>query len=336
MILVTGGTGLLGSHLLLELVKEHEEVVAVKRASSDLEEVKNVFSYYSKEAEELFQLIDWVDADLLNYPDVERLMIDIDQVYHCAATVSFQPRGRRQMINFNTQSTTNIVTACLETNVDKLVHVSSSSAIGRAFDGNPADESKIWARTKSTTGYSVSKFKSEMEVWRGMEEGLKAVIVNPTIILGPGFWNRGSSSMFNRVNSGLKYSTHGVTGYVGVQDVVSAMTQLMNSRISGERYILSSGDFSYKDIFEMIAVSLAKQTRFKSVSPSMLSYLSRIDAFLGFFSGVRRITSEHVRAAFSETRFSNAKIQETLGFKFTPIQKVIENVGRLYLTNHPE
>ena len=256
MILVTGGSGLLGSHLLLELVREHEEVVALKRPTSDLEEVKRVFSYYSGEADELFKLIDWVDADLLNYADVERVMIDIDQVYHCAATVSFQPRDRQWMIDYNTQSTANIVNACMATSVDKLLHVSSSSAIGRSPEGSPADESMIWAHTKSSTGYSVSKFKSEMEVWRGIEEGLKAVIVNPTIILGPGFWNRGSSSMFSRVAGGLKFATPGVTGYVGVQDVVSAMTQLMASDISGERFIVNSGDFSFRDVFEMMTVAL--------------------------------------------------------------------------------
>ena len=335
MILVTGGTGLLGSHLLLELVREHEEVVAVKRPSSDLEEVKRVFSYYSNEAEELFQLIDWVDADLFSYAEVERMMIDIDQVYHCAAMVSFQPGDRRKMIDFNTQGTANIVTACIETGVDKLLHVSSSSAIGKAHDGKPADESKIWARTKSSTGYSVSKFRSEMEVWRGMEEGLKAVIVNPTIIFGPGFWNRGSSSMISRVDGGLKYATPGVTGYVGVQDVVSAMTRLMESGISGERYIISSGDFSYKEVFEMIAVSLGKPTSLKSVTPATLRLLSRLDAVVGSFSGKRRITSEHVRAAFNESGYSNAKIREALGFEFTPIQEVIEKVSRMYRNDHP-
>ena len=153
MILVTGGTGLLGSHLLLELVREHEDVVALKRPSSNLNEVKRVFSYSSNEAGDLFKLIDWVDVDLMNYAEVERVMIDIDQVYHCAAMVSFQPRDRKKMIGFNTEITANIVNACIETGMARLLHVSSSSSIGKAPDGSPADESLIWTRNKTSTSY---------------------------------------------------------------------------------------------------------------------------------------------------------------------------------------
>ncbi|MCK5136478.1 MAG: NAD-dependent epimerase/dehydratase family protein [Bacteroidales bacterium] len=335
MILVTGGTGLLGSHLLLELVRKHEEVVALKRPSSGLEEVKRVFSYYSNEAEELFRLIDWVDADLMNYAEVERVMIDIDQVYHCAAMVSFRPRDRKKMINFNTECTTNIVNACIEMRVDKLLHVSSSSAIGKAPEGSPADESKIWARTKTSTSYSVSKFRSEMEVWRGIEEGLKAVIVNPTIILGPGFWDRGSSSMFGRVAGGMRYATPGVTGYVGVQDVVLAMTRLMASDVFGERYIVSSGDFSYREMLEMIAGALGKPRTLKPVSPSTLRFLSRVDAVAGFFTGKRRITGEQAKAAYHKARFSSQKVIEATGMEFTPVEKAIEHVAGYYRADHP-
>jgi len=335
MILVTGGTGLLGSHLLLELVREHEEVVAIKRPSSNLEEVKSVFSYYSNEADHLFKLIDWVDVDLLYQQDMERVMIDIEEVYHCAAMVSFQPRDRKSMIDFNVQSTTNVVNACLEAGVKKLVHVSSSSAIGRAPDGQPADESRIWARSKYSSGYAESKFKSEMEIWRGMEEGLNAVIVNPTIIFGSGFWDRGSSSMFSRVAGGLKYATPGVTGYVGVNDVVAAMTQLMASDILGERFILSAGDHSYQEVFETIGATLEVPRKLKQVSPAMLRSICRLDAFMGLFTGKRRITSEHLHSAFSMSYYSSKKIQETLGIEFTPVPQVIERVAQNYRQNHP-
>ncbi len=340
MILVTGGTGLLGSHLLLELVREHEEVVALTRPSSDLEEVKRVFSYYTNEAEAHFKLIDWVDIDLLNYADVERVMIDIDQVYHCAGMVSFQPGDRQRMIEFNTQCTANMVDACMAMNVDKMLHVSSSAAIGKAPSGSSATESMIWAKTKSSSGYSISKFQSEMEVWRGVEEGLKAVVVNPTIILGPGFWNRGSSSMFKRVAGGLKYASTGVTGYVGVHDVVSAMTALMDSKITGERFIVSSGDYSYRQVFEMIARALdpgANQgtINLKSVRPPVLRRLSRLDALVGLFGGKRRITSEHVQAAFHEAHFSNEKIREATGMTFTPVEQVIEAVAGYYRKDFP-
>lgn len=320
--------------MLYELLREHEEVVALKRPASNLDEVKRVFGYYTDEVDELFRRIDWVDADLLNQAEVERTLIDVDQVYHCAGMVSFQPRDRQKMIRFNTESTANVVSACLAKEGTKLLHVSSTSAIGRPPENTAATESMIWARSKTSTGYAESKFRSEMEVWRGMEEGLNAVIVNPSIILGAGFWERGSSSMFSRVAGGLKYAAPGITGYVGVQDVVSAMIRLMNSDISGERFILSEGDYSYRQMFETIGRSLGVQGELKQVSRSLMNKLVRMDAMAGFFTGKRRISSEHVRAAFSEVHFSSKKIRKALNLEFTPLEQVIEQVAGCYLKDH--
>jgi nucleoside-diphosphate-sugar epimerase len=188
----------------------------------------------------------------------------------------------------------------------------------------------IWARAKSNTGYSISKFKSEMEAWRGIEEGLNAIIVNPTIILGPGFWNRGSSAIFSRVDKGLRFATPGVTGYVGVQDVVTAMTRLMASEISGERFIVSAGDYSYKELLEMVAEAMGKPRQLKLVSSSTLRMLVRLDATFGFFTRRRRITSEQAKAAFNKASFSSQKLKDALGLKFTPVMEVIENVTEHY------
>ena len=334
MILVTGGTGLVGSHLLLELVREHEEVIAIKRPESDLGEVRKVFSYYSGETEELFRLIDWVDIDLLNYAMVERVMIDVDQVYHCAAMVSFHPRDARQLVEFNVRSTENIVNACLETGVERMLHVSSTAAIGRAPEGIPADESMIWTRSRTNTAYSYSKFKSEMEVWRAMEEGLKAVIINPATIFGPGFWKKGSSVMFGHVARGLRHATPGITGYLGIQDVVTAMISLMASTICGERYILVSENLSYARVMEMIAEAMGSPRKMKLVSPSVFNMLVRLDAVRGFFTGKRVVTSEHARAAFTQTAFSNEKIREAIGIDFMPVSEAISQVAAHYMKDH--
>jgi nucleoside-diphosphate-sugar epimerase len=341
MIIVTGGTGLLGSHLLYELVRQPGKVVALKRPSSDLEEVKRVFNYYSKESDELFERIVWVNLDLLNRFNLEHVLHDADRVYHCSAMVSFQPKDRKQMITYNVQSTANVVDACIGAGIKKLVHVSSSSAIGRPPEGMLADETRIWARSKSSSGYSISKFKSEMEVWRGIEEGLNAVIVNPSIILGAGFWNRGSSSMFRRIYKGLRYATPGVTGYVGVRDVVGTLIHLMNSDISGERFILNSENHSFLDIFRMIRAALweygsrpRNRRHFKTVSPSTLKLLARLDAFAGLITGKRSVTKDQVLSAFAEVRFSNAKIRKATGIEFTPIIEVIDAVAAQYVKDH--
>lgn len=351
MIVLTGGTGLLGSHLLVELSREGKEIMALKRPSSNLEEVKRVFGYYADgmtggesgtsgesgagvNAPDLFERIRWVDADLLNQAEMEEVLEGVDQVYHCAGMVSFQPRDRRRMLRFNTGSTACMVNACMASGVKKLVHVSSTSAIGRAPEGSPANESMIWSKTKTSTAYSESKFRSEMEVWRGIEEGLNAVIVNPSIILGAGFWKRGSSSMVDRVAKGLRYTTPGITGYVGVQDVVASMIRLMQSDISGERFIVSEGNYSLAGIFEMIGRALGMSPKLKQASPALLHKVVRLDAFASLLRGSRQITMEHARAAFEEVRFSSDKIREAIGMEFTPIEKVIEELAAHYREDH--
>jgi len=339
MILLTGGTGLLGSHLLLSLVREKNEVVALKRPSSNLDQVRQVFGYYAASADELdeqFARIRWIDVNLLNQVDMVHVMKGVQQVYHCAGMVSFQPRDRQKMIRFNTDSTTSVVSACLATGVKKLLHVSSTSAIGRPTEGSPATESLIWAHSKTSTGYALSKFRSEMEVWRGIEEGLNAVIVNPSIILGSGFWDRGSSSMFSRVAGGLKYAAPGITGYVGIHDVIGAMMRLMDSDISGERFILSEGNYSYQQMFGMIGQSLGKARDLKQVTPSLLKTLVRLDSIAALFRGSRQITSEHIRAAFGEVHFSSEKVKEAIGMEFTPLKQVIEEVAANYRSDFPQ
>jgi len=320
-----------GSHLLLELVREHEEVVAIKRPGANLDGVRQVFSFYSAEAGELFDLIDWVDLDMTNDAEVERAMIDVDRVYHCAAMISFHPREMRKMLAFNVKSTESLVNACLETGIERMVHVSSVATIGHAQEDFPSDETMIWARGRGSTTYSVSKFKAEMEVWRGIEEGLKAVIVNPAVILGPGFWKSGSPSLFRRVARGLKFSTPGMTGYVGVRDVVSAMTRLMETDISGERFILSAGDLTYASLMEMIAGALDAPRKMKMISPLALRTLARLDGARSFFTGDRVLSMEMARAAFNRYRYSAAKIREAIGFEFTPLEEVIRQVAAIYM-----
>jgi nucleoside-diphosphate-sugar epimerase len=334
MILVTGGTGLLGSHLLLELVRDHQEVVALKRPSSDLAEVRKVFGYYTNEAEELFRLIDWVDADLLDDVQLEHLMLDVDQVYHCAAKVSFQPRDAATMIAFNQASTRAVVNASLAAGVKRFMFVSSSSTIGRPPEGQAATESLIYAAGKTNTSYSLSKFKAEMEVWRGVEEGLPAVIVNPVIILGPGFWGRGSSALFRNVASGLKFTSPGLNGFVGVYDVVDAMVRLMETDVTGERYILSAGDLRFMTLLEMMATSLGEPRQFRAASPRMLKTLARLDSARGFITGRRTLTAEQAKAAFKRNKFSADKIKEAIGFSFTPLDEVVERICRIYLEEH--
>ena len=227
MIFVTGGTGLVGAHLLYELTLAGHNVKALKRKTSNLQQVVKTFSYYTQNPDELFARIEWVDGDILDYFAIENLLKGVTEIYHCAAIVSFDPKERKKMISNNVEGTANLVNAAIENGVKKFCHVSSVAALGLVENGAMITEETNWVPSKKVSGYSESKFFSEAEIWRGMEEGLDAVIVNPSIILGPANWDTGSAKMFKTVWDGMKFFTRGITGFIDVKDVVRAMILLM-------------------------------------------------------------------------------------------------------------
>jgi nucleoside-diphosphate-sugar epimerase len=330
MILITGASGLLGSHLLYILASQGMQVRATKRPTSDLEEVRKIFTCYNADPDEIFSKVEWVDADLMYPESLEPVFDKVEKVYHCAAYVSFDPRDRKSLINNNRIVTANIVNACLGYENIRLLHVSSTSALGASPNGEPVTEKMMWTPDKMNTGYSISKFLSEMEVWRGIEEGLNAVIVNPSIILGPGFWHKGSSSMFSNINKGLKYYMNGITGFVGVEDVVKAMVQLMESDIVNERFLLTSENLSYREVFSMIAEELNVDPPMIEATPFLANLAWRLDAFRSFFGMKRVITRETVHAGNNVSRFSNEKIKERLGIEFESVRDVIRKTAGKY------
>ncbi|MFA8435991.1 MAG: NAD-dependent epimerase/dehydratase family protein [Marinifilaceae bacterium] len=335
MILVTGGTGLVGSHILYDLLKSGKKVRALKRKTSKLELVRTTFGYYSTNADQLFELIEWVDGDMLDIFSLEEALRGIDQVYHAAALVSFKDSDHRKMLDINVEGTRNLVNVCLEKKIEKFGFVSSIAALGSPEEGeNTVTETTAWSPEDNRSGYSISKFQSELEVWRGVEEGLQAIVVNPSIILGPGQWEKGSSKLFSTVANGLKYFTKGITGYVDVRDVSRAMIQLMESDIVNERYILNGEDLSYEYIFKTIARAMNIPSPTRYASPLLteigwrLAYLKKI-----FLLGTPSFTKETARAAHNEKYFSNQKIKDAIDFEFTSIEQSIKNTVRHYPSN---
>ncbi len=334
MILVTGGTGLVGAHLLYQLVVSGENPRALKRTKSDVSKTKKVFSYYSKDYKSLFEKIDWVDGDILDYSSLIDAMLKIDQVYHTAAEVSFQSSDKESLIVTNVKGTTNIVNASLESGIRKLIHVSSIGALGRADNDGIVTEETHWNSKKSSV-YSTSKYHAEMEVWRGIAEGLNAVIINPSIIIGPGDWKTGSSKLFTTMYNGLKFYTKGSNGFVDVEDVAKTMIQLMKSTISGERFIVNSENISYRDFFNMISQALGvtppkyKATRFMS------EVVWRMLWFKGVFSRTKpTITKETAETANQNYYYSNEKLIKAIKFNFTGIKDSIDKNSFFFLKDH--
>ncbi len=334
MILVTGGTGLVGAHLLFELLQKGLEVTAVKRPSSNLNKVKSIFSYYTENPETYFSKIQWADVDLLSLPSVVEACTGMEQVYHCAAFISFNPADKRTMLLNNIAGTANIVDACLSADVKKLCHVSSVAALGEPGENEDITEKTLWKSGKGRSTYAISKFKSEMEVWRGTCEGLHAVIVNPSVILGPGNWQSGSASIVENIYKGLKFYPPGKTGFVDVRDVVHAMVMLMDSENVNERYILNAENAFYKDVFTGIAKKLGKPEPGIRVNNFMAGLAWRSAWLASKISGSKpAITKETADAGFNQQTFANNKIKDTLNFNFKDLDDTMDFVVRMYLSN---
>ncbi len=336
MILVTGSTGLVGTHLLLELLKKHDKIRATHRASSNLHAVYDTFALYVDDPGTYYDKIEWIEADVTDFDSLTEALNGVDYVYHTAAFVSFDPRDRYTMIQSNVEGTANLVNACLESKVKKLCYVSSTAALGNAPAGDQITEDMIWTYSKNRSVYSLTKYQSEMEIWRGMAEGLPAVIVNPSIIIGPGDWNRSSSYLFSAVWKGMKFYTEGVTGYVDIRDVVNAMIFLMEGDFTSERYTVSAENLSYRQVFEMIASALDKRPPRIHATPLLISFAWRMDWLISKLNGEKRsITRDTVKSSRRKALFSNEKIRQATGIDFIPVKQSVRETANHFLKHGP-
>lgn len=310
-ILVTGGAGLVGKELIKQLLSSGENITALShRAAISLSHPN----------------LNIVSGSILDISALEEIMEGITHVYHCAGMVSFEPKDKRSLLKINVEGTANIVNACISTGVKKIIHVSSVAALGRIREGATITEEMNWSEETSNSIYGKSKYFGELEVWRGMGEGLQAVIVNPTIILGGDNWETGSSAIFKKAYDEFKWYADGISGFVDVRDVVRAMILLMNSEINEKRFILNGENLSYKKIFSLIAQCFDKKPPYKKVTPLIANFIWRIEAIKGRLTGKEvLVTKETVETALAKVFFDNSKILEALpGFHFTPVENTIQ------------
>ena len=333
MILVTGGTGLLGSHLLFDLVNSGRPVRAIKRATSDTAMVLKVFSYYVSNPGDLASKIEWVEADLMDHGAMEDAMAGITEIYHCGAVVSFYPKDHKAMLKVNIEGTANLVNQAIDHKVSKFCYVSSVATLAKAENNGLSTEETYWIPSKRNSVYSISKYGAEREIWRGMEEGLNAMIINPSVILGPGFW-QDNSGLFRLVWEGLKYYTRGVNGYVDVRDITRAMIALMEGNRFGERYICSADNLSYQFFFGLIAKHLGKPAPSVNVPPSMTALAWRIEAARAFITGsTPEVTREMATTTSQVYKYSSEKLCNELQFQFRPVEDSIREICGFYLND---
>ena len=313
MILVTGGAGLLGSELIRQLLSKGCMVRAIYNKTSLPDFNSN--------------LLEQFQCDILDIIGLEEAMQDIEQVYHCAAIVAFEPSRKQEMFKINIEGTTNIVNAALNTGIKKLVHVSSVAALGRIRENEAVNETMNWTEETSNSIYGQSKYLGELEVWRGVGEGLDAVIVNPVIILGEGDWNAGSSQIFKSVYNEFPWYTEGATGFVDVRDVAASMIALMESNISSERFVISGENKTYRELFDLIANAFGKKQPHKKVSPFMAQVVWRMEAIKSWFTGKKPLlTRETAATAMANVQFDNSKLLKFLpDFKYRPIEETVNH-----------
>ncbi len=311
MIFVTGASGLVGSHLISSLVEKGLQVRALYR--------KNIPVF--KHAEK----VNWVQGDILDVNILNEVLQGITQVYHCAAIVSFSPKHAAAMLQANVEGTANVVNACLEQAIEKLVYVSSVAALGRIREDGLVNETMNWTPETSNSIYGKSKYLAEMEVWRGMGEGLHVAIVNPVIILGAGDWHKGSSEIFKSAYDEFPWYTKGVSGFVDVMDVIDTMQILMNSDVQGQRYIISGANLPYQEIFTRIAKAFNKRPPYKKVTPFLTEIVWRLEAVKAFFTGkTPLITKETAKTAQAYVHFDNNKFLKAFpSFKYRTMEQTI-------------
>jgi len=329
MIFVTGGTGLLGSHLLTELVKHHPQITAIYRNKEKIKTVKKCFDFYHAEkANTLFDKITWKECDVLDIPLLDELMKGHKEVYHCAGIVSFRKKDFNEMMEINRYGTANMVNVALENDINKFCFVSSTAAVGRKDlpkDGT-VTENGNWVKTDETSGYAISKYSAEKEVWRGINEGLNATIVNPCVLFGAGDWSESSMTIFKTLDKGLKFYSPGSNAFVDARDVANIMIELMQKEIFNDRFLCIGVNTSFKNLFERIAKELHKNPPKWEVSKLLMGVAWRFSSFWSAITFSKSpITKDTARNAFNHVNYSNKKIKKALDYDFYSLEETVKN-----------
>jgi len=323
MVLVTGGTGFLGAYIIKELVERNYSVRAIRRAASKLP------FYIPKQ---IFDKVEWVEGDILDVVSLQKAMEGVDQVIHSAAVISFIKKEKKWMHHVNIAGTANMVNTALEKNISRFVHISSVAALGRSVSGAQINEEKKWLDSRLNSQYGISKQKAEMEVWRAMGEGLNAVIVNPSTVLGFGDWNRSSCRIFKNIYDEFPWYTEGINGFVDIEDVARATVLLMQSNIRDERFIVTGDNWSFRNLFNTIADAFGKKHPGRKATPFLAAIAWRIEKIKSLFKGTNPLlTKETARLAHTSSFFQNDKILKALPeFSFTPLQETISKACKKY------
>ncbi len=334
MILVTGATGLVGSHLALQLLENGEKIRAIYRNESSILATKSLFELYEKG--HFFDKIEWIKADITDIPSLEIAFANVVSVFHCAALISFDPNDEDLLRKTNIEGTANIVNLSLSNGVKKMGYVSSIAALGDLKEHETIiTEETEWNPEQHHSDYAISKYGAEMEIFRGQQEGLQVVVLNPGIILGPGFWKQGSGKLFSTVANGLKFYTKGTSGFVSVIDVVNLLIMAISKideKENGQRYIAIENNYSYETIFSEIAnaLNVGKPKFYATYWQTELAWRwNWLTSIL--LNKKRMISKETMRSSHQLDSYSNEKVRHQFDYQFKNVTSYVSEIGRFYL-----
>jgi nucleoside-diphosphate-sugar epimerase len=328
LVLLTGATGLVGGHMLVRLFKSGKNVRCLIRSSSSLEQLKLICTFYNQPFEDLNNAVEWVQGDTLDFIGLCSIMKQVTEVYHCAAMVSFRSKNRVELFQTNVQGTSNMVDAALMEGVGKFCFVSSIAALGSTPDQTPVMEDTPRKNEEKTSAYSESKFRTELEVWRAISEGLNAVIVNPGVILGPGNPDAGSLLLFQVGRKGMPFFTRATTGYVDVRDVCDISIELMERGLFQKRYVLISENAHNGTVFGLIGKEFGKNAPRIQAGKALLCIGVLFSAIAGRFTGKpSQLTLDTIKSAQNPQVYSNERIHKTLDYSFIPLQQTIRETS---------
>lgn len=332
-VLVTGATGMVGASICRALASRGMLVRAMYRPGSG----KDVFNRTFSDQPSLADAVDWVQGDITDVFSLRDAMHGVSEVYHAAAIVSFDPRDTERIRLVNTTGTANVVDMALDAGVGRLCHISSVAAIGRVEEDQTVDENVSWKNSSHNTEYARTKYAAEMEVWRGFEEGLQGVIINPTIILGPAAWSAGSGLLFKTVWEGLRFYPEGSNGFVDVRDVAEAAVRLMAAGLNAERFVLVAENLPYRQLFESIAFALGKTPPSIRITRNMAGIAWRMDRIKSLLTGMKPlITREMAHTSTRRWSYSNEKVRAHTGMDFISVEQSAKHWAAIFLETYSE
>ena len=322
MILVTGATGILGRVIVLELLKRGKKVRAAKRSGSRIDEVEKSFRFYTENPEKWFAKIEWKEVDFEDQDSLVAVLEDVEEVYHCAAKVSFNPADKAEMFRTNIEGTKQLLYAVEKSSVRKFLYVSSIAVLDGFNEKGELDENSDYNYKLDHSDYAVSKQFAEMEVWRASAEGLNTVIINPGMIIGSGNWQQSSGELF-RTFARTKYTFSGGTAYVDVRDVAYSAIELMENNVFGERFIIVSENKTYEEIGNQIRKKLGLSP-VKIIPDAVLKSAHFLSVFGFLFPKLKMINRSNIEAITTNHKISNEKICRKLNHQFIPVSESID------------